>query len=220
MFSRYIKIAAICGITALSAGAAQAVTVNVNFQSDTNGFKPNGFVSNGSSVVSFSDTMVSPPNSGLDGLRLRRYSGESQNRSLAVYGNDESRLQMDFTGAVSNLSLAFGNDDPADTEPGFLAVMMGFFGGSLVETVTVVLNRDDYMNQRISLGAGLIDQAFFFYSDADMNAIGLREVVDRIAFDLSSQSVPSPIPLPAALPLLLSAFGGLALFRRRRNKAA
>jgi hypothetical protein len=43
--------------------------------------------------------------------------------------------------------------------------------------------------------------------------------IDNISFDVKAVSTTTPIPLPAALPLLLAALGGMAMLRRRTTAA-
>lgn len=47
-----------------------------------------------------------------------------------------------------------------------------------------------------------------------------REVIDSLTPSVGASLPPAPVPVPAALPLLGAALGGLALLRRRRPTAA
>ncbi len=76
---------------------------------------------------------------------------ESDGNGLAVWGDDPSTLIMNFTQAVTNLALAFGNDDPNFSQPGDVAVLQGYLGGVLQGLTVIALNRDDIMNQTIGL---------------------------------------------------------------------
>lgn len=190
--------AALAAITAVPASAS----VLIDFNSDAPGSKANGFVSDDSPIASFTDTIGSD-------LILGDYTPQSDGPGLATFGDDPSKLQIDFSKLVNNLTLEFGNDDPNFVGAGGLAVLEGYAGGTLIDTVTVTLNRNDIIDQAIGLGSQFVDQAVFFYAEADGSEAGLIEVVDNISF--------APIPVPAGFPLLAGALGLAFVARRRKS---
>ena len=183
-------------------GVAQAVVV-IDFESDTTGGKPNGWMSADSGLVSFSDSM------GAD-LTVSDYGTQSHGQALGVFPDDPSYLIMDFAAPVSFLSLEFGNDDPGWSAPGDLAVLTAFLNGGQVGQTSVVMNRDDIMNQSISISGMTLDRATFFY---DVTAAsGLIEIVDNIQFEPGGV-----IPAPGALVLGSLGAGLIGWLRRRRT---
>lgn len=183
-------------------GAAHATTID--FESDAVGPVNNGFVSVDSDIASFSDT------SGAD-LQLADFGVQSDGRGLAVFDDDDSQLQIDFTRGVRDLKLTFGNDDPSATTEPLLAVFRGFFNGQFVAQSTVVANRDDVANQTITLGETKVDQAIFWYANLDGSVADLAEIVDNIEFTV--------VPLPAGMPLILTGLGGMYVLRRRGKES-
>lgn len=184
-------------------GVAQAVVV-IDFESDTTGAKPNGWMSVDSSLVSFTDSV------GTD-LNVGDYGAQSQGQALAVMTDfDDSWLVMDFAVRVNSLSLDFGNDDPAFSTAGDQAVLTAFLGGSQVGQTSVVMNRDDIMNQSISIAGVDFDQATFYY--AVNPSQGLIEIVDNIQFQPGGV-----IPAPGALVLGSLGAGLIGWLRRRRT---
>jgi len=173
----------------------------VNFNSDSWGVKPNGFVSVDSSLVSFTDSI---------GANLVTQALPESNNSIAliVLQDDPSKLLMDFTTPVSSLSLDFGNDDPGYITTAGYAVMRAFNGATLVGETDVHVNANDLMDQTISLsGVGNFNHAEFFYADASKNPTNLSEVVDNVTFT----AIPEPTLLGMLMPL------GLMLRRRRKD---
>ena len=75
----------------------------VTLERDTHSGKPNGFVSNDSPLISFSDSMGSD-------LAVADFSPQSIGQELAVFGDDPSSLLINFSSPVNFLSLVFGND--------------------------------------------------------------------------------------------------------------
>lgn len=182
---------------ALFAGAAANADV-VTFTGDSTGGKPNLWQSVESSNVTFSDT------SGSD-LDVSDFGNQSIGNGLAVFGDDASALLMNFSGPMNALSLDFGNDDPGFSSPGLVGYLEVFLGNVSVGFASVIADRDDTMNQTVSIsGVGFFDSATFQYRDAAGAPEDLIEIVDNITF----------IPTPGALSLL--AMGGLLAGRRRR----
>jgi hypothetical protein len=191
----------------LMATAAQAATVD--FETETQGAKPNGYTVGG---ITFNDTLganLDVMNYGVQGVGTR---------SLAVNGDDASALEMIFSGTSTNLSLIFGNDDPGFTTAGDLAVLRIFMGATQVGITTLVMNRDDIANQTISSGLGIaFNRATFVYANASLTPINLIEVVDNITY-----TVGGAVPEPATWGLMLAGFGivGGAMRRRQRTSVS
>ncbi len=181
--------------------AAGVASAQVDFETDPSGGVANGFVSDDDANIMFSDTLgadLNISNFGVQGLG---------NQSLAVYGDDASRLRMDFGTNVSDITVTFGNDDS-----GFLggfspwAWIVGYNNNVQVDIAGFQSNGDDVMNQSISLANGNFDRVEFYYGDASGIEVSLIEIVDNISTTL--------VPAPGAVALL--GMGGFALARRRR----
>jgi hypothetical protein len=88
---------------------------------------------------------------------------------------------MDLDVPACAISVDFGNDDPAFSNPGDEAVLTVFDGATQVGQVSVVMNRNDTMDQTISislLGSGVFfDRATLLY---DVTTVGLIEMLDNI----------------------------------------
>ncbi len=211
------KTLALIALSALLVNAAPAFAQStfIDFSADTAGSKPNGFSSVAAGGVTFFDTL------GND-LSVFDYGTQSAGQALSVDNElDGSRLEMKFAAPANFLSLQFGNDDPKFTNSGDLAVLTLFSGASQVGQTTVVLNRDDLMNQTISFGtlsAPLtFDRATFAYTNSFLDAftgggnvlIGSTEIVDNINVNLVTA-----IPEPASVAMLLTGLLLLPAWRR------
>ena len=153
----------------------------IDFESDTTGSKPNGWQSVDSTLVSFTDS----DGAGLD---IADYGHQSDGKALAVKSDDPSYLIMEFSVPMTSISLDFGNDDPGWSEPGDEAVLTLYYGASQVDQVSVVMNRNDDMDQSISFSGEVFDKATFYY-DATIQG-GLIEIIDNI--HLEPSSLPPP----------------------------
>ena len=170
---RRSQILLACGLTALLASAAQAVVID--FESDAPGSVANGFASAGSPFVQFSDSMGSD-------LEIGDFGSQGDGQSLAVLSDDASELVIDLNYIATSISLDFGNDDPGYSNPGDTAVLTVFLAGVQVGQSVVVLNRDDIMNQTISVSGVKFDRATFIFN---VTTSGLIEIVDNIDISLS-----------------------------------
>lgn len=196
-----LKLGLVAVTLLLSANANAAL---INFESDGSGAVANGFVSNDLSGVSFSDTMGA-------NLSIANFAAQGDGLALAVNGDDASRLQIDFSSAYDFISIEFGNDDPGFSMAGDLAWLQVLNNGVEVGLNSVLLNRDDILNQTISFGGQVFNQAIFYYGDALGAAINLIEIVDNI-----NVTQVSAVPVPAAAWLFGSALLGLFGFARRK----
>jgi len=169
--------------------------------------------------VTFKDTLILP---GDAGLYVLDYSSQGRDNVLAVNNDvDGSGLRMDFLQPITSLSLMFGNDEPAFTEVGDLAWLDVFLGGTLVGHTTVVLNRNDLIDQSIGMTVlGGFDSAYFVHTDSVGTPLperpyhhGGMEVVDNIEF-----TVAVPVPEPASFLLVGIGLGALGLVAWRRRK--
>lgn len=201
--------AVLLGLAASGAFAVELVT----FDSDPTGGKANGFMSVDSSHVIFNDTVGS-------GLDVGDYGSQSNfTNGLAVNDDtDGGILEMLFDCMVTSLSLDFGNDDPSYTNPGDLAVLTTYVNALQVGQTTVVMNRNDDMDQTITSTGPAFNRATFAYTDPATLPftgggganIGLIEVVDNIRFEC--------VPEPTTLGLFALALAAHGLRRSRRGR--
>lgn len=202
MKTAMLKFTALAAGCLLSLSAAAAV----NFTSEVTGVKADGYTVNG---ISFYNTVTSGY------MEVDDYQFQSNGKAIAA--NDDSNgnaLKMTFS-PTSVISMAFGNDDPFFTNPGDLALLQVFNGATLVGFSSVVLNRDDEMNQSISFNGDSFDSAIFSYVDPSFNpytggGAGLIEIIDNISL----------VPEPETYVMLLTGLGLLGFMARRRKESA
>lgn len=190
--------------TCLLASGAQAANV-VDFENQAAGSKANGYTVGG---ITFNDTSganLDVQNFGVQGLG---------SRSLAVYSDDASALEMLFAGTAIDLSFTFGNDDPGFTTAGDVAWLRIFDGATQVGSTTVVLNRDDIANQTIGISGIAFNRALFVYARGQ-TPINLIEIVDNITY-----SGVDAVPEPATWAMMIGGFGLVGGAMRRRAKTS
>lgn len=173
----------------------------ITFDAESVGVKANGYTVGG---VKFFDTV------GNDLYVYKAIEGNGTN-ALGVFNDDASFLRMVFPTLTSALSLSFGNDDPCCSAQGNKAVLTLFSNGTQVGQTTLNLNRNDLMDQTISISGINFTEATFGYATANGTPLDLIEVVDNINFTRAA------VPEPGIVGL----FGlGLLGFAASRRKAA
>ena len=200
MVKSYFILLCAAAMLALASGTFAGYTT-IDFEEDDLGYKPNGFKSEDSDIVSFYDSfgadleILGP----IPGLELPELDGQS----LAIWYDDASYLIMEFSETVVDMYLNFGNDDPMIALPGDYAELILFKDGEQVAVEQVEMNTNDAIDQSIFIYGTEYDTAHLFFHVAEFR--GLTEVVDNITF----RSVPEPLSI-----LLLGA--GALLVKRRK----
>lgn len=147
--------------------------------------------------VTFTDSMGS-------GLMVSDFGHQSDGNALAIFGDDASRLQLDFANTYDYLSFDFGNDNPGYGDPDGQMHLDLYLDGNLTGSYSLTANWDDIMNQNLS-GTGLFNYAEIYY---DTNLI---EIVDNIEYTMSGE-----VPEPAIMALLGLGLLGFGISRRRK----
>ena len=211
---RHLAPAAAAAAALFSYGTAHALTV-IDFEADPGWVQAEGFLSGLFPLSFFSDLGM--------GLELATIPEGDGNSLLARNDTNGNFIKGVFNdGAHSFLSMTFGNDDPAFTNPGDRAVLTVYNGAALVGATFVVFNRNDLMDQTIGFNFGPFDNWTLAYTDAAGSvftggggaATGLIEVIDNITFD---DGVGAVVPEPAAWTMMIMGFGGVGALTRRRR---
>jgi hypothetical protein len=204
------------GITALAvltiATTASALTdVEVTFDGETPFMNvPNGYSSPESSAITFSDSvganlqLVQSPvvTAGSVGL-------------AAFFDHDGSALEINIAFLASIISMDIGNDsaDPLFTNAGDAAVLKVFLDTVQVGSVSLELNRNSLMDQRIEFD-GLATGQFFNSATLEYETtglMGLTEVIDNVRV--------TPIPEPTAALVFGVGTLTVGMACRRRNQS-
>jgi len=199
VFSRARSLARIMAlipiVLAIGAAGASAAPILVTFDNDTLGMRhPDGFTSSDSALIHFSDT-VPDPALGQELFVVTDPIKTAGSNALAVFRDgDDSALLIEFDFLATALSMDLGNDNPAFSQARDAAVLTAFLNGAWVGEVSLALNRDSVMNQRIFLEQTDLVVGETFNSATlkfDVNpALGLTEFVDNVTV--------TPIPEPQA----------------------
>jgi hypothetical protein len=129
-----------------------------------------------------------------------------------IVPNNNSFWEVAFNGLASNISIDLG-DYNADADQLFLWAWD--VHGNEVYTILDILASDSTMHT-LSLAVSGIVAITFGTIDSSSGGLGLGGIyADNLTYTLDT----SPVPVPAALPLLASGLGalGLAGWRRRKN---
>jgi hypothetical protein len=206
MLSKAILVAAALALPA----AAQAAVVT--FDATPSGAAAEGFSATGEPGITFFG--VVPGN-----LQVGNFGSQSGNsQALAAFNDTNGNFIRGVMGTASNaISMDFGNDDAAFSNPGDLATLTLFNGATQVGQVTVALNRDDVMNQTISFSGATFTSWTFAYTDAAGNPftgggqanVGLIEIIDNINY--------RAVPEPATWAMMIAGFGLAGAAMRRRS---
>lgn len=193
-------------LLASSAATFAAQAVVIDFESETTGGKANGYTTDDSSIVHFSDS---------DGanLSVSDFGIQSNGIGLGIFSDDStSFLIMTFDVALNYLGLSFGNDQAFGGNVVQDAVLTVFSGATQVGQVSVAVNNDDIMNQSIFFSGASFDNATFAYVGANGQLATLIEIVDDIEIREAAAGVPDS---GTTLLLIGMAMAPLAYLRRR-----
>ena len=189
----------------------------IDFESDTPGVVPNGFVSVDEPGIGFNflgEAEIGDFGIASDGQAFKNsFLGPSSG-----FGNSGTNIvttpEPNNPGLITSISFDFGNDVASLTSPGDLAVLRLLLAGEVVGQVIQELNRDSALNQTIEFSGAEFARVEFAYTDKFLVPLPLEEVIDNISFEFTPN--PQPIPTPALLPGLIGM--GIAAIRKRKHE--
>lgn len=135
------------------------------------------------------------------------FGGKFLRDPILVFSFIQPQSAYDFADDALVQILGQTTSGTATVGPGNVVSGDGFFGGP---------------SAGMSIGLTGVFDAISFGTNALLSspsANGLTILVEESNILLEAPAAPSPVPVPAALPLLLTALGGLALLRLRRGRA-
>lgn len=210
-------LAAAAAAATLAAAGPAAALVTIDFEEDAAGVVADGFIAADYAGLAFFTDLG-------EGLEVGNYSPQSDGNGLLARNDTNGNFIVGVfsDGPHSFLSLDFGNDDSAFTNPGDRAVLTVFLGAVMVGQTFVVMNRNDVLDQTIGFNFGSFDNFTFAYTDAAGNpftggggvSTGLIEVIDNITFDTPGAVVPEP----ATWAMMILGFGGVGATLRGRRR--
>lgn len=176
-FGLRLALIPLVGVLLSLSGVAYALPSSVKappveFERDTPGAVPNGFTSADSSIAHFTDS------SGAN-LNIANTEPETIGYGLRIFGDDDSRLIIDFDVPIKKISIVFGNDDPGFTLDGDVALLSAYKGAVEVDSVSLVMNRNDEADQTIGVAGATFRRVELVYARGE-TPINLIEIVDNV----------------------------------------
>lgn len=217
-----LKLTAATAAIIFSAGIAQAAVID--FEDFDHGDAVNSVSAGG---VNATVTVVNP----------RRSIDQALAFDTSLTGTRDPDLEAPFSGPVANpgkvLIIAENSRVPDDEAFGGTITFLfdrlvdftSFAAFDAFDNVgPLVVSADTGQTQSFDTGSG--DRASDLFTD--LNFVGISELtfslpgsgaIDDLTFEISEfgGETPAPIPVPAALPLMLAGLGGLAWVGRRRR---
>lgn len=203
---------AILATCAALAAVTPAQSQTIDFETTATGSYASGTLTLGG--VTFSTALGTA-------FDINNYGIQGDGQSLLVPTDTDGNYLIGDLSVIGNaINLSFGNDDVFYTNAGDLATLQLFLGGLLVDQTTIVLNRNDVMDQQIGLSGTNFDRFTFAYTNAGgspftggAGAVGLQELVDNITLRANAA-----VPEPGTWATMLLGFGmvGFAFRRQRR----
>jgi hypothetical protein len=190
----------LCAVTLALVLVGNANAVLVNFDNDAVGPKANGWVSNDSDLLHFSDSNGS-------GLKVLNAGNQTHGNAITCYNDyDDSYLIMDFDIYVGYLAFDFGNDDPEWIKKGNVVLEL-YRDGTFVDQATMAMNVNDIMDQTMIYTGATFNRATIYY---DVVGRGLIEAIDDINFEA--------VPEPSTILLMGIGLLGLLGYSRKRSQ--
>lgn len=205
-----IKLKTLAGAAALAVTGAAASAAVLDPDSYSNGQDISNavagvtlttvFAGGGDPAVDILGTgAVFARNSGAVSTGGRGFAHSSNN---VLWGNGSFEyLRVDFTSGASSVSLDFINNDNSDNNAQLLAFDAG---GTLVDSELFAANLNGPETLTVM---GNISYVFAYWDQINRADNG---ALDNLQYTAA-------VPLPAAMPLMLGAFGAMAVARRRRK---
>ncbi len=214
--------------------------VMIDFDSDVNPNQfldvPNGFQSVNSNLISFSDSLPTlNPNGDLQVgtfFELPQTVFPPENGGLGTLLDDNSQLEISFTGFFQELEFEFFNDD--QTVPVGSIALLSVFNNTVDPTTPiaqeqVLLDRAQFPGQSISVSVLSNPTLAFDFATFSFANPATLDPLDNVPLEIIDNLVavpgnpinppgPNPIPFEAEGTAGLVALGGYAWYRNRKKR--